>query len=393
MDCLTRPTKDRNDGLMDREFNTSYMADVYQRITSLGGLFNAHLHLDRAETLGPTLKMMRAQGNAAESSLAIAQKHALIPLIHNSTCYDPDKLEARVSGCVERMVELGTRHAHSVVDVTTDRVGTTALDRLLAIGTRFRPDIDFRAGAYTPLGFRDDAPERWQLIEQAAQDADFIGALPERDDKMVYPDHIGFETCCRRLIALAFKLGKHVHIHADQKNHDREDHTERLIRLIREEGFMYDGEEPLIWLVHVISPSGYKEDRFRQMAQDLAELNIGVICCPSAAISMRQLRPLAQPTHNAIARVLELLTAGVFVRLGTDNVCDITSPAGTLDVMDEIFVLSNAVRYYDPEVMACLGAGCRVPPSALARVSQHLKEDAAQCAAAMAEYQKLPQHP
>jgi len=125
------------------------------------------------------------------------------------------------------------------------------------------------------------------------------------------------------------------------------------------------------------------------MARDLAELNIGVICCPSAAISMRQLRPLAQPTHNAIARVLELLCAGVFVRLGTDNVCDITSPAGTLDVMDEIFALSNAVRYYDPEVMACLGAGCRVPKTALERIAQHLQEDAAQCDAAMAEYQRL----
>ena len=66
---------------MDREFHTTYMADVFERIMSLGGMFNAHLHLDRAETLGPTLEMMRAQGNAAESSLAIAQKHALTPLI------------------------------------------------------------------------------------------------------------------------------------------------------------------------------------------------------------------------------------------------------------------------------------------------------------------------
>jgi len=202
---------------MDREFHTTYMADVFERITSLGGLFNAHLHLDRAETLGPTREMMRAQGNTAESSLAIAQKHALIPLIHNSDCYDPDQLENRVGACVRKMAKLGTRHAHSVVDVTTDRVGTSALDRLMALGKRMRGDIDFRAGAYTPLGFRDDEPERWNLIEKAAGYADFIGALPERDDKMVYPEHIGFETCCRRLIALAFKLGKPLHIHADQK--------------------------------------------------------------------------------------------------------------------------------------------------------------------------------
>ena len=37
----------------------------------------------------------------------------------------------------------------------------------------------------------------------------------------------------------------------------------------------------------------------------------GVICCPGAAISMRQYRPLMSPTFNSIARVLELL-AGVW---------------------------------------------------------------------------------
>ncbi len=374
---------------MDREFTTTYMADVFARISALGGMFNAHLHLDRAETLHPTLEMMRAQGNAAESSLAIAQKHALIPMIHNSHCYDPEQLETRVAECLTKMARLGTRHAHTVVDVTTDRVGTSALDRLLGLGARMRDQIDFRAAAYSPLGFRDDEADRWTLIEHAAERADFIGALPERDDKMVYPDHIGFEACCSRLIALAFKLGKQIHIHADQKNHDHEDHTEQLLRIIRKEGFIHQGDEPRIWLVHVISPSAYDEARFTQMAEELAELNVGVICCPSAAISMRQLRPIAQPTHNSIARVLELLVAGVFVRLGTDNVCDITSPAGTLDVMDEIFVLSNALRYYDPEVMACLGAGRRVPKPALARISQHLEEDRAQCANALAEYRAM----
>ena len=250
-----------------------------------------------------------------------------------------------------------------------------------------RSNIDFRAGAYTPLGFPDDEPERWHLIEEAAEFAGFIGVWRERDEQMVYADHIGVEACCRRLIALAFKLGKRVHIRATQKNHDREDHTERLTQLIRAEGFVHEEDKRLIWLVHVISPSGYG---FLQMAQYLAALNIGVICCPSAAISMRRLRRLEQPTHNAIARVLQLLCTGVFVRLGTDNGCDITSPAGTLDVMDQIFVLSNAVRCYDPDVMACLVAGYHFPRPALGRIAQYLTEDAAQSEAAMAEYSSLP---
>jgi cytosine/creatinine deaminase len=373
---------------MEDRFNTSYMAQVYREARNLGGLFNAHLHIDRAETLHATLKIMRERGAGEESSLGIAQKHALIPTIHNSHCYDPDSLEDRVQACVTKMAELGTRHAHSVVDVTPDRVGTSAMDRLLRIADRSRGEIDFRIGAYTPLGFPQDAPAGWALIKSAAKSADFIGSLPERDDQIVYPDHIGFDASCRRILSLAFELEKDVHIHVDQKNHDHEDHSERVIRLVSDEGFIHEEETPRIWLIHVISPSAYDEARFTAMVQALAELNIGVICCPSAAISMRQLRTLVSPTHNSIARVLDMQAAGVHVRLGTDNVCDITSPAGTLDVMDEIFVLSNALRYYDTEVMACLAAGCKLPSSARKRIADHLEEDRRQCAQAQEEYLK-----
>ena len=43
-------------------------------------------------------------------------------------------------------------------------------------------------------------------------------------------------------------------------------------------------------------------DDFQATLAALVELNIGIICCPSAALSMRQLRPIATPTYNRIAR-------------------------------------------------------------------------------------------
>jgi hypothetical protein len=45
------------------------------------------------------------------------------------------------------------------------------------------------------------------------------------------------------------------------------------------------------------------------MVDKLLKNNIGIITCPSAAISMRQLRPIKTYTHNSIARVLEMLEA------------------------------------------------------------------------------------
>src|SRR5690606_19091068 len=97
---------------------TPYLDRLEARIRALGGLFNAHLHIDRAETLDATLALLDTAALASPSSLSLSGKHALIPLVHASDLYDPAVLEARVSSCVERLAALGTAHAHSVVDVT-----------------------------------------------------------------------------------------------------------------------------------------------------------------------------------------------------------------------------------------------------------------------------------
>ncbi len=366
---------------------TPFFVVLDERVEALGGYFNAHLHIDRAETLDATLELLGAPDLAQASAISLGRKHALIPMVHESDCYEPSLLEARVGGCLERLASLGTRRADSVVDVTDDRVGFTALDRLLGLGARMRDRIDFRVGAYSPLGFRDDIPKRWAMIEEAAARADFIGALPERDDREDYPDHIGLEESCRRFLDLARRTGKQIHMHVDQRFHDGEAMSEMVLRLSVEMGLGASvTAEPLVWLVHVISPSTYDEARFAELATGLAREKIGVICCPAAAISMRQIRPLLSPTGNSIARVLELLAAGVHVRLGSDNVCDITSPAGTLDLRDELFVLSHAPHFFDVDILARLAAGEPLSDDERERVVAHIAADHREVAAALARY-------
>jgi hypothetical protein len=101
---------------------------------------------------------------------------------------------------------------------------------------------------------------------------------------------------------------------------------------------------------------------------------------------MRQYRKFMSPTFNSIARILELLAGGVQVRLGSDNICDITSPMGTTDVMDELFVLGNAIRYYDLDIMAKLGAGVRLDSADREKIRQHLEEDARLADAVVNQY-------
>jgi cytosine/adenosine deaminase-related metal-dependent hydrolase len=258
----------------------------------------------------------------------------------------------------------------------------------MGLKARRKNEIDFRVGAYSPLGFRDDEPERWALLTRVAREADFLGSLPERDDKRDYPEHIGFDENCRRMLLLSAELDKQLHVHVDQQDHAFEDGCERVARLTRELGLgVAPDREPRTWLIHAISPSAYDEERFEQLIEALAELNIGIICCPSAAISMRQIRPLMAPTHNSMARVLEMLAAGIQVRVGSDNICDITSPASTTDLVDELFVLSNAVRYYDVDILAKIGAGVPLDATERGRLKVHLDRDFAAAARVAKRYE------
>jgi len=359
-----------------RRTTTPFFEALEKQIQNLGGMFNAHLHIDRIDTCDATLDLL-STGLDSAASLSLQNKHALIPKLHASHCYSTGNLHERVTHYLHKMADLGTTRADTVVDVTDDQVQYSAIETLLSIRHQLQGTIDFRVGAYTPLGFRDDEPARWNLVETAAEFADFIGSLPERDDIRNYPDHIGFEESCRRILDLGGCLNKPVHIHVDQQNIVEESETETLIEIVRNSNWKIPEGEPWIWVVHVISPSNYEEERFQRLVKGLVELNIGVICCPSAAISMRQLHHLKTPTYNSIARVLDFLAAGIQVRIGSDNICDITSPAGTIDLLDEIFVLCNAMRYYDITIWAYVAAGQPLDSACIERLQAHLLREKA----------------
>lgn len=353
-----------------------FFSQLHDRISTLGGVYNAHLHLDRSGTLDATRQILSDRERGRESQLSLSAKHSLIPAIHASPCYDRSAMAERVNAYLDLMAEAGTTRAATVVDTTCDRVGLNGIDLFLHLKRERAATLHLEVGAYSPLGFRDDEPDRWDMLAAGAEVADFVGLLPERDDRRRYPEHIGFEECCRRGLRLAAGHGKPLHVHVDQMNHPSENLSERLVDVFRRLDLPVNRREtPWVWLVHVISPSTYEEGRFERLVEALVELNLGVICCPSAAISMRQYRTTRTPTGNSIARVLEMVAAGVHVRIGSDNICDITSPAGTPDLLHEIYVLCNALRYYDLELLAKLAAGVRPDAADIERLERHLRDD------------------
>jgi cytosine/adenosine deaminase-related metal-dependent hydrolase len=342
-------------------------------ITELGGIHNAHLHLDRAGTIKQKYMAGASIQPFENSHISLAKKHSLISILHDGLAYDLQDLSERINYYIDEMVSVGTSRADTAVDVTCDRVKLSALKVICEVKRRRKNEINLHIGAYSPFGFKDSEPERWDLLLEGAEIADFVASLPERDDTNYYPSHIGFHEHCKRMLFLSQQIDKPIHIHVDQRNEPSENGTETIIQLVKENEAQYSRVgEPMVWLVHVISPSTYSEARFKELVKGLVTYNIGVICCPSAAIGMRQLRPLRTPTYNSIARILEMLAAGVHVRLGSDNIADICSPSGTPDLTDEIFILSNAIRFYHIGILAKLASGVRLNSKDRQLIKQHL---------------------
>jgi cytosine/adenosine deaminase-related metal-dependent hydrolase len=325
------------------------------RIDTYGGYINAHLHLDRANTIERKYLEHASMDPFEASSYPLKVKQDLTGELHRGLAYQAEDLEKRMRDVIEMLIKLNVKEAHSFIDTTADNVGLTAFEIALKLKKEFKDKIDLRIGAYGIFGFKDSEPERWEVFEEAARKGDYIGSLPERDDN---PGHIGYDEHLRRILKLAHELEKPIHLQVDQKNDPNEDGTETLIQSVRWLGSPKIEEKlPSVWVVHSISTSAYDDKRFGKLVDGLVRYNIGVICCPSAAISMKQLRDIQAPTHNSIARVLEMLEAGVNVRLGSDNIADVFMPFGTPDLYQEVRNLADAVRFYNPDVWAKVATG------------------------------------
>ena len=133
--------------------------------------------------------------------------------------------------------------------------------------------------------------------------------------------------------------------------------------------------EPLVWAVHSISPSTYPVLRREKLAARMAELRIGLVCCPSAALSMRKLSVFEAPIHKSIADALLMLGHGVHVRLGTDNVDDIFLPATLLDPRHEVGALANALRFYHPPILAKIACGKAIDADDVRFIKAHLRSE------------------
>ncbi len=345
------------EGIFSPTEHLKWDRDLEKLVRKLGGWINAHTHLDRANTFAPEFWEYANVDPMSSSGLSLPLKQNLTGYLHEGLAYQPENLYQRMKAELERMLLMKVRKVISFIDATPG-IELRAIEQALKLKGEFSGRIELEVAVSPIFGFKNpkENPDRWETYKEAAKVADVLGGLPSRDKA---EGRVGIDGHIRMILGLAQELGKPVHLQIDQNNDPREDETEELIQAVRWIGSpqIPGSSDPPVWAVHAISPSNYSEDRFQKMIEGLLKYNIGVICCPSAALSMLQLRPLSTPLHNSIARILEMMEAGVPVQIGTDNICDIFIPNGDGNVRSEIWVAATVLRFYHTTVWAKIGAG------------------------------------
>ncbi len=331
----------------------------YRTKQIISGFCDAHCHLDRCYTFSPEY-LPTSIDPSKIADLPLKAKQDLIGQLHDGRAYTSASLRKRMELHVQKLIRIGTREVWAAVDTTPD-IGLRAFNEATRLKEKYAGQIDIKVSAYPIFGLKDPKtnPDRLNTLIEASKKADFILGLPEKDDT---PSRVGFEQHVSILLDLAYKNKIEVQIHVDQENSGFQEDSFRTLNCIQSllpEKFDWftKSDTPKLWLVHVISPSCYDHVKFSKLLDLILKFNVGVIICPVAALSMRTLRSETSPIHNSIARVIEMMKAGVNIRIGTDNINDILVPSGDGLVLTEIKVLSNIVRNYSPHIFAKIASG------------------------------------
>ena len=245
-----------------------------------------------------------------------------------------------------------------------------------------RTKLELRVAPTPIFGFKKGT-KRWEVFEVAAHMCDYLSLLPEKDDftKGSDPDgKVGFKHHVRMGLELACSLRKEIQFHVDQADLPSEEGSFRVLEVLESQHQPDLGAHaPSVWLIHAISPSAYDEMRFRRLLGMLREHNVGIIVCPTAALTMRQLRSVNAPNHNSIARVGEFIKARVPLRIGTDNISDVFVPQGDGDMLTEVKVGDMATRLNLPHIWAKLACGVSLNNVDINEVGSALYEERKAC--------------
>lgn len=291
-----------------------------------GGFACYHAHFDKAYLI--------SMENLKLSQVNLQKKWDLYKYLKEN--YTKEDLIERISRGVETMIQQGVTYCRTFIDAD-NIVKLLPINAILEVREKYKNAIYLEIAVQPLHGIMDE--ESRHYFQKACEFADVVGGLPSRD-RPTPEKHLDF------VLSLARDLGKPVDVHVDQENNPDENETELLAVKTIEYGL-----EGRVRCVHAISLAAKAIREQERILRLVKEAQMGVIVCPSAAISMKQLDKVA-PLHNSIVPLKKLLEYDIPVYLGVDNIHDLFMPLVDGDMWFESRLLMEANRFYDIERVA-----------------------------------------
>lgn len=288
---------------------------------------NLHCHLDKSNVIDGNIFKL--------SNVHMQKKWGLMQNIKQN--YTEKSVFERMEKTVLNMKKQGVSQVRSFIDVDKT-VGLMCWEQALILRSKYNThNFKIEIGVQPLEGLTKKS--NIALYEKACKDADFVGCLPSVD-KIESDLHLDIA------FTIAKKLGLPIEAHLDQLNIPEEDETNTFIDFV--EMYEYQGKSNAI---HCVSTSKKSPIEIYDIAERLHKNDVGVIVCPSAAISMKQERSDIGFISNSIAPIDIFHKRGVRIGLGTDNINDIFMPLCDGSLIFEIRLLAEACRIYDMEIL------------------------------------------
>ena len=297
-------------------------------VAEYGGFACHHAHFDKAYLI--------SLQNLELSQVDMQLKWKLYKSLKEN--YTFEDLFERISRGVEAMISQGVKYCRTMVDADAT-VKTLPMEAALEVKKKYAGRIEFEIGVQPLQGVLE--PESRKQYERACEMGDFCGGLPSKD-RPTPEKHLDI------IMSIAKNLNKPLDVHVDQENNPYESETELLAAKTVEHGL-----EGRVFGVHSISLAAKDTSEQERILRRVKDAGVGIIVCPSAALSMKQLE-IRTMLHNSIAPVPSLLKAGVPTYLGVDNIHDLFMPLVDGDMWIECRMLMEACRFYDIRAVAKL---------------------------------------
>lgn len=290
---------------------------------ALPAFADLHLHADRAFARGP--RPPRSLTDAIELVREI------------KLASTEDAVRERAARLFEHALEHGTLRVRTHVDVD-ELIEERALRGVLAARAELAGRVDVEIVAFaTALTDPVSHDGERRLTRAVEAGADLLGAVPA-----FHPDP---NASVERVLDLARSLGVGADLHLDETTDPSRFQLEQLA-----DATLARGLEGRVTASHCCALASVDRETARRTIAKVAAAGITVIALPALNLYLED-RGDATPRLRGITLVRELVQAGVPVRFGSDNVCDVFYPFGDADPLEAAWLAALAAHVDDEELL------------------------------------------